>query len=407
MAVASNARNAPAVPDLDTGRPRLLVVSSYFDSHLGGLELVAGRLARELADMGFPVTWAATDASPLPEDRRLRTIALPASNVVEHKVGLPLPVPFPKAWAAIHRAVASNDVVLIHDTLYFTSMAALISAKLLGKPTIVLQHIGDALFESRMVQAAARAAERLISRTCLGQADQVVYVSDTVRNHFARVRLRRPPLVSLSGIDTAAFHPPRSAADKAGLRAGFGFSADRPVALYAGRFVGKKGVDYLRTVAELCPDIDIVLAGAGPVDPNGWGLSNVRDLGSQSSASLADLYRAADAFILPSPSEGFSLVIREALASGLPVVCGEQAAQTDPQSARYLHAVPLSIGDPAGNALRLSKALRRALEAQPSPRQAEFARRRYDWRRIAMLFRGVVEELDRGGQGVRMSGAAA
>jgi alpha-1,3-rhamnosyl/mannosyltransferase len=62
-----------------------------------------------------------------------------------------------------------------------------------------------------------------------------------------------------------------------------------------------------------------------------------------SEEQLRLIYRAADAFIMPSLNEGFGLPIIEAMASGLPVLCsdievfreiaGESAKYFDPQNA--------------------------------------------------------------------------
>ena len=39
---------------------RLLIVSAYFDSHRGGIEIVAGQLAREFSRAGEDVVWLAS-----------------------------------------------------------------------------------------------------------------------------------------------------------------------------------------------------------------------------------------------------------------------------------------------------------------------------------------------------------
>ena len=46
---------------------KLLMATHFFESHRGGIEIVAGRLAREFARTGIEVTWLATDASPPPD----------------------------------------------------------------------------------------------------------------------------------------------------------------------------------------------------------------------------------------------------------------------------------------------------------------------------------------------------
>ena len=52
----------------------------------------------------------------------------------------------------------------------------------------------------------------------------------------------------------------------------------------------------------------------------------VRTLGRVSDAELADQYHAADVLAFPSLYEGFGLPVLEAMASGLPVVCGRNSS---------------------------------------------------------------------------------
>ncbi|MEX2629282.1 MAG: glycosyltransferase family 4 protein [Tistlia sp.] len=52
----------------------------------------------------------------------------------------------------------------------------------------------------------------------------------------------------------------------------------------------------------------------------------IRLPGEVEAAELAPLYDSADLFVLPSRLEGYGMAIAEALARGLPVVCGDSAA---------------------------------------------------------------------------------
>ena len=57
---------------------KLLTVTHYFESHRGGIEIVAGQLAREFARSGMEVTWLATDATAAPDtttEPRLRAVS--------------------------------------------------------------------------------------------------------------------------------------------------------------------------------------------------------------------------------------------------------------------------------------------------------------------------------------------
>jgi glycosyltransferase involved in cell wall biosynthesis len=205
--------------------------------------------------------------------------------------------------------------------------------------------------------------------------------------------LRRPAPVSFTGIDSGIFRPPESSAEKARLRAERGFAPDRPVLLYVGRFVETKGLDLLRDIAARRPELEVVMAGWGPLDPETWSLPNVRVLRGLAGATLAELYRSADVFVLPSPSESLSLVVREAMACGLPVVCSEATAQTD--SAIGPHVICLPIGpkpDPA-SAGRLSDCIDRALRLDGAAERVAFVRSRYGWPRVAGVYAQLVNDL--------------
>jgi glycosyltransferase involved in cell wall biosynthesis len=115
-------------------------------------------------------------------------------------------------------------------------------------------------------------------------------------------------------------------------------------------------------------------------------------------ASLAPLYRASDVFVLPSTGEGFPLVLQEALASGLPSVCGAETAQADSRIAGLVRPVALDAADPAGTAAAVLAAVRGSI-AQSTPeesrRRSELSRAWYSWPRAAQaygeVFRNVLE----------------
>lgn len=85
--------------------------------------------------------------------------------------------------------------------------------------------------------------------------------------------------------------------------------------------------------------------------------------GAVDEARLAELYAAADLFVMPSLFEGYGMVLAEAMARGLPIVCttGGAAAETVPDAA--------AIKVPPGDAAALREALARAI-AEPPLRRA-------------------------------------
>jgi glycosyltransferase involved in cell wall biosynthesis len=378
-----------------SGAIKLLTVSNFFDSHRGGLEIVAGRLACELSVRGFEVTWLASDTTPAPTDASLRCVAAQVWNIAERRLGVPWPVLSLGSVARLWREVRAADAVLLHDALYMASVVTFLAAKAHRRPLVVIQHIGQIPYRSPLLRGLMALANRLVAAPVLSGASQVVFISEFVRTYFARLRFASPPRLVFNGVDTEVFQPV-CAGERAAARARFGLAG--PTALFVGRFVEKKGVEILRRAAAARPDVTFAFAGWGVIDPAGWGLPNVRVFSDLAGVGLADLYRAADVFVLPSQGEGFPLVVQEALACGLPVVCGAESTRADAEAAGYLSGVEVEGRDQGAAAADVLAAMNRALsEAAPgdAQRRYEFVRRRYAWSaaadRYAEIIRGLIE----------------
>ena len=111
---------------------------------------------------------------------------------------------------------------------------------------------------------------------------------------------------------------------------------DELVLGHVGRFCYAKNHEFLLDVmAEVCkqrPDAVLLLIGEGESEAAArrkaevLGLQrNVRFLGRQSDP--AKFYQAMDAFVLPSRYEGLGIVLIEAQAAALPVICSTEVPQ--------------------------------------------------------------------------------
>ena len=368
----------------------ILMVSHYFDSHRGGVEIVAGQLARAFTRLGHRVTWAACDSDRPPGDRATceRAVPLPANNLLERRTGIPYPLPLPTAVGRLAREVRAADAVLVQDGFYLPCLLAQRCARQVGKPAVLVQHIGTVPYNNPILRLAMQLLSRLLTRPALAAADQVVFISELTRRHFATLRFRRPPLVLFNGVDTSVFVPLPPGTDRSALRQALGLDPARPVILFVGRFVEKKGLQHLQQMASCRPDWTWALAGWGPIDPAAWSLDNVHVFSNRSGPTLAPLYQAADALVLPSVGEGFPLVIQEALACGLPVACGDDTATADPAATPFLVGVPVRTTDPTATAEAFMAAFDAILanrDAALAQRQirADFARERYSWDKMA------------------------
>lgn len=145
-------------------------------------------------------------------------------------------------------------------------------------------------------------------------------------------------LIWPAGYDDNRFYPVGDAS-RTLLRARFGF--ERPTVLCLGRLARNKGYDLLVRAFAVCarriPDAELAIAAGGEsrnagesallaalqadIAPTQGLAGRVRMLDYVPDADLADLYRAADVFAMPSRYEPFGMTaMKKAMACGTPTV---------------------------------------------------------------------------------------
>lgn len=362
---------------------RLLTVTHFYEAHGGGIERVAGHLCRSFEAQGHQAVWAASAFDVPPDDTRILSVPLDCVDPLERVTGLPMPLPGWRASKQLSEEMEKSDGVIIHDALYATSIMALIAARKAGKPVVLIQHIAQIPFSNPILKALLAVLNFTVAQPILASADHVVFISDTTRRAFARVRFKSEPSLLFNGVNHEMFNPAR-AFDPNATRKKWALPTDKRLILFIGRFVEKKGLKIIKALAASKPEFHFALAGKGPIDPNGWRLPNVTVISGAEGRALADLYRAADLLLLPSVGEGYPLVVQEAMACGLPIVCGAETAAADPGAAAYLHGVYISLRDVSGSASRCSEAIDKLAKAPfDGNAMAAYARRAYDWDRTA------------------------
>ncbi|PTM41878.1 glycosyltransferase family 4 protein [Bosea sp. 124] len=292
-------------------------------------------------------------------DRRLlaewREIGIEACHLA-----LPGSFPFPTEadLAETGRAILSRpwDDTLLIDGLAYGAFPEGIAAGLAGRVVALVHHpLG---LETGL---APDTAQRLLARetAALRYARAIVTTSPAMKRLLAtdfgvdEARIT----IALPGVDPA----PRAS----------GGPADGPLRLLAvGSIVPRKGypvlVEALSTLRDRKWHLTIV--GAGDRTPDAMrdltgqiaaaGLEDrILLAGAVNDTSLAKAYDQADLFVMPSLFEGYGMVLTEALARGLPIVCttGGAAAETAPDAA----ALKVAPGDAGA----LAKAIASLIDA--------------------------------------------
>lgn len=376
-------------------RTYLLVSGDFVKT--GGMDRANYALASYLAGRGDEVHLAAFRAGADLLERPGTTLHRVAKPLGSYTLGQPVLDRVGRAWA---RRIAGRGgrVVVNGGNCRWGDVNWVHHVNVLDtpKPGRVGLRRFKAHLDYRLHVAAERAAlgmARLVITTCERNRRDL---QETFGIPAGRIA------VAYYGTDPEVFHP-ADPGRRAELRARLGWAADRPVVAFVGALGDRrKGFDTLYAAwSELCRDpgwdADLVVAGAGAELP-AWkaragaeGLAaRVRFLGFRRDAP--DLFRAADAHVLPSRYEGYSLVTQEALCCGLPAFVTRTAGIAE----RYPEALhDLLIPDP-DDAADLAARLRRWREAagQPRPELASLSAtlRAYTWDDMAARIAGILEE---------------
>lgn len=275
-------------------------------------------------------------------DRRVLARLARFGVAVRH---LELPGSFPEPSAAdlacterLLENVAARALMI--DGLAYGAMPAELIAGV-GVPIVALVHHPLCL-EAGLDEARRRRLFQL-ERQALARAARVVVTSATTARTL-QSQFAVPPgriTVAEPGTEPA----PRAAGTGSPLQL-----------LAVGAVVPRKAYDLLVRALVPLADRPWRLAIAGPTDRSPEALRALQAalqesglqprvdlLGAVSPARLAGLYAAADAFLMPSLYEGYGMVLAEAMARGLPIVCttGGAAAETVPDGA----AIKVAPGD--------------------------------------------------------------
>ncbi len=231
--------------------------------------------------------------------------------------------------SSLEAAVARAEVVHLHGLWQGHTRRGARAAQRAGVPYLVAAHGMADPWALRRRAIRKRAYLALIEGANLRRAACLHALSRPEVGHLRAIAPRTPVCLVPNGVDLAPFDrlPPRAAleSEHPALRGKF-------VLLFLGRLHAKKGLDLLaEAIGEVGRDrrdLHVLLAGPddgslGPflADVSSVGMAGrVTTLGHVAGESASRAWAAADAFVLPSRSEGFSMAVLEALAARVPAL---------------------------------------------------------------------------------------
>ncbi|MCB1209644.1 MAG: glycosyltransferase family 4 protein, partial [Verrucomicrobiales bacterium] len=119
--------------------------------------------------------------------------------------------------------------------------------------------------------------------------------------------------------------------NRSSLRSALGIAEDRPIVLFCGKLIAKKGAESLIRAIVMCRQADqpkpvLLIVGDGELRPELERLANtlapdcVRFVGFKNQTELPAFYDLCDLFVIPSLFEPWGLVVNEVMNAGKPVI---------------------------------------------------------------------------------------
>lgn len=356
---------------------RLLIVTSYYPEHGGGIETVTAELAHRWIEQGFFVCWVASDEPGLTESPPVPRLPMTAWNFSERAWGIPYPLWSISSLSRLICEIGHCDLVHLHDSVCVGSLITAFACWVFRKPLVITQHTGMIRYRSWLPRALITIANNIVASVVLRVSHRTVFVSEPVMHYFKhRVRFPVPPILIPNGVDHEQFQFV-AGEQKLELRKRLQLPQEQPLILFVGRFVEKKGMHLLRRLAANFTECWWLFVGWGAEDPGCWGLPNVICRGAVPHTKISIYYQAADLLVLPSFGEGFPLVVQEAMACGTPVLISEETAAAIPGIENIAFVSALCFES-------FSEAVRRIVQSTSllqSRREASvnFARQYWDW----------------------------
>ncbi len=218
--------------------------------------------------------------------------------------------------AALKKMVKENNFSAIHaHWLIPSGFSAALYKKLFNKniKLIVTAHGSD-------INKFNFLPFSFIKKFTLSQVDTLSTVSQDLKQKVLDLGYRKEIPVVPMGVDTSKFSPEYFSVELAKIY-------NKPVLLYVGTVIKNKGVEVLlksmRILVEKFPQATLLLIGDGNYLEQSRSLTsymkleeNIKFLGRLPNSELPKYHATCNVFVLPSLSEGFPVVISEALSSG-------------------------------------------------------------------------------------------
>ena len=300
---------------MSTNMKIVILIARFPPSYLGGAEIAVYNLAKQLSKLKHEVHVITMSDPNSPDENtqddfflhRIKTIEIPLlRNIVFSIRSLYL-------MKTIKPHVVHSQTISIHNA----GLPAFLAKKILKIPYIAWGRGSDIYLYRH---------EKQFKRIILKNSNAAIALTDDMKEAMQNI-WNMPICVIPNGIDLEKFNTLR----KSKMHSTKIAESDDKVILFVGRLHPIKGLAYLikamKIIHQRYPKSRLLIVGDGDERDNLNMIvknSNLNEcvtfIGKVPNKSIPEYMALADILVLPSLSEGFPVVILEAMACGLPIV---------------------------------------------------------------------------------------
>lgn len=391
---------------------RILILNYEYPPLGGGAGVATAALAQGLVEQGAIVDVVTASAGRDAERRsavrkddplgcgRLSVYRVKSRRIGIHQAGMVGAASYlVRALPLVRLLLRTHSYDVVHVFFSLPTGALLPFLDLQGTPVVVSLRGSDVPGYDPYNVNMQRAHRLLapLTRWIWRRADRLVPVCESLGRLTANTAPGLAYTVIPNGVDLRLFHPPENARPE---------SPNSIRCLTVARLVERKGLGELIRAFRLLPRgrFSLEVVGDGPDEGvlrnlvSRLGLAaEVSFLGSLERNAVAERYRQADLFTLPSSAEAFGNVFAEALASGLPII-----GSTVGGIPELVEHGTNGLLVPPGNPDALAQSIRYladdpALRSKMSARNRAKAEATLQWaqvtRRYVAIYRGLMQEI--------------
>ena len=221
------------------------------------------------------------------------------------------------------------DVIICGGWHHFTHWLALMYAQMTKTPLLIWSE--STLRDERVVSNIKDKLKAWI----VNQADGYIVPGKAQKDYLVDLKAREDRIyIAPNAVDSNFFtcETQRYRQQKTMWKDKLGINGC--VILYVGRLIDEKGIpELLEAFTKLSPhnQVTLIIVGDGSRSQDYHlfcqqnQLNNVVFTGFQPQTALPQYYGIADIFVFPTKSDPWGLVLNEAMAAGLPIICSDAA----------------------------------------------------------------------------------